>query len=1131
MSQIIRKAILSILVCFGAAAALSAQAVNVDKTTLNFSSQVGGAAQSQTLQVSVTGNTTGNPVLFQAASLAGWVTVNPAIATAPSAVTVKVDPTGFAASATPYQGTVIVTGPTNSVLVQVSLTISNVSVSPASLQFAYQIGSGTPASQTLTLAGQSTPFTAVAGTASGGSWLQVSPSSGNVPGTLTGALVPAVLNGLAAGTYNGSITITTGAGAPISVPVELQVSAAPPITVSPNSVNLYYQTGGSNNSPSQTVTLSTTSGIQAVPFNFVNSVDNNPSGRIWFTESPSSGGSIPVNGSTTVTFTYDASAGLPSGTYTGKATLLTPGGTPTQQDIPVKLTVSSLPLLNPSAGTLNFTYQLGTANPAAQNLTVNSTGGATPLTLLGTTAKGGNWLSVPATATAGTAFAVNVNPAGLSTGDYTGTVTVTAPTAANSPLAITVNLKVANDALIVATSSGCSTANLTCPLLFAAQTGQSPAPSQTINVTSSASTALSYTATATSSECGGNWLAVSGGTTGNTPGTFSVAVNPAGVADGKCNGSVVINATNPTTQAAAPNSPLTIPVAMYVSANALLVTTPNALTFNAQVNGQSPALQNLAVASTSSTDQLTYTVTLNTVTGSNWLSVNSVGGTTSPLGSNVGVSVNPGLLSPGTYTGTVTIAATGPGGAAVADSPISIPVIFNVNAGTIAADKTSLQFQQLAGGSAPAAQTVNVSGTPGAIAFTVAATTENGGSWLTVKTSATSTPGAVQVSADAGTLAAGTYKGSVVITAATPPGATGSPITIPVALTVVAPQSITATPGTLNFTYTLAGTVPEKQTVAIASTGSSAPFTVSIPSNAPWLTVTPTSGTASTTPTNLTFTVNPQRLAVGKQTAMVTVSSTSSLNPATITVNLTVNAAAVPGFTSITNAASYAPGAVSPGENVTIFGTNLGPDTLAGAQLTPSGMLATMVADTQVTFDNVPAPIIYASAKQTSVMVPYEVTGRPTTQVRVTYKGVTSDPVTYNVTGTVPGIYTQNSQGNGPGSILNQDLTVNGPGNPAAKGSVVAVYMTGEGATQPPGTTGAVAGTSGNPLNKTPLTVTATVGGQPATVEYYSEAPGIVYGVMQVNVRIPANTSSGAQAIVITVGSNSTQPNVTVSVQ
>ena len=78
--------------------------------------------------------------------------------------------------------------------------------------------------------------------------------------------------------------------------------------------------------------------------------------------------------------------------------------------------------------------------------------------------------------------------------------------------------------------------------------------------------------------------------------------------------------------------------------------------------------------------------------------------------------------------------------------------------------------------------------------------------------------------------------------------------------------------------------------------------------------------------------------------------------------------------------------------------------------------------------------------------------------------------------------------------------------------------MTGEGVTTNPvpGTTvgplpvnGAIAPLNGSGLFQTTLPVTATVGGMPARVLYYGSAPGIIYGVMQVNVEIPANAPSG----------------------
>ena len=78
---------------------------------------------------------------------------------------------------------------------------------------------------------------------------------------------------------------------------------------------------------------------------------------------------------------------------------------------------------------------------------------------------------------------------------------------------------------------------------------------------------------------------------------------------------------------------------------------------------------------------------------------------------------------------------------------------------------------------------------------------------------------------------------------------------------------------------------------------------------------------------------------------------------------------------------------------------------------------------------------------------------------------------------------------------------------------------------------------NGTTLNKPQLTVSATVAGIPATVNYAGSAPTLIYGVMQVNITIPANTPTGAQPVVITLGTSntavsfSTQAGITVAVQ
>ena len=95
------------------------------------------------------------------------------------------------------------------------------------------------------------------------------------------------------------------------------------------------------------------------------------------------------------------------------------------------------------------------------------------------------------------------------------------------------------------------------------------------------------------------------------------------------------------------------------------------------------------------------------------------------------------------------------------------------------------------------------------------------------------------------------------------------------------------------------------------------------------------------------------------------------------------------------------------------------------------------------------------------------------------------------------------------------------------------VYLTGEGQTSPAGVTGKVTTVSSTPpLTPGPLLpIAVTVGGQPATFTFAGEAPGFVSGVMQLNVVIPTNISTGDQPIVVTIGSNSSQTGVTVSLK
>jgi len=230
----------------------------------------------------------------------------------------------------------------------------------------------------------------------------------------------------------------------------------------------------------------------------------------------------------------------------------------------------------------------------------------------------------------------------------------------------------------------------------------------------------------------------------------------------------------------------------------------------------------------------------------------------------------------------------------------------------------------------------------------------------------------------------------------------------------------------------------------------------------------------------------------------------------------------------VANAASFLGGPVAPGEIITIFGTGIGPAALAGLSLTRFSFVDNYVAETTVLFDGFPAPIIYASAAQTSVIVPYSVAGKSSTQMVIEYQGRRSAPIAVPVAAAAPALFSLSSTGKGGGAFLNQDNSVNTPQTPAEKGSVVVLFGTGEGQTIPPGVDGRLALTV---FPRPALTVSVRIGGIEAESIYAGAAPNLVAGVFQINARVPEGVASGNVPVVVTVGSASSQPELTLAVR
>src|SRR5207253_3235433 len=100
---------------------------------------------------------------------------------------------------------------------------------------------------------------------------------------------------------------------------------------------------------------------------------------------------------------------------------------------------------------------------------------------------------------------------------------------------------------------------------------------------------------------------------------------------------------------------------------------------------------------------------------------------------------------------------------------------------------------------------------------------------------------------------------------------------------------------------------------------------------------------------------------------------------------------------------------------------------------------------------------------------------------------------------------------------------------PAAPGSVVIAYCSGLGLTNPPVASG-ILPPAAEPLARSITTVTATVGGLSAPVQFAGLAPGFV-GLYQVNLQIPANVAVGNSVPVILTQAGVASNTVTIVVK
>jgi uncharacterized protein (TIGR03437 family) len=210
----------------------------------------------------------------------------------------------------------------------------------------------------------------------------------------------------------------------------------------------------------------------------------------------------------------------------------------------------------------------------------------------------------------------------------------------------------------------------------------------------------------------------------------------------------------------------------------------------------------------------------------------------------------------------------------------------------------------------------------------------------------------------------------------------------------------------------------------------------------------------------------------------------------------------VPGATQVTvapilivnavSAASLTPGPIAPGMLVALLGT---------------GLTINDIAQAQILFNTTLAPILSITPTEVLVRVPISLSGAQSVQISINNQGSQIAQITANVVVAAPALFGDSS---GQASVLNQDGTLNSSSNPAARGSIIALFGTGEGVTG--------------------LPFSVSIGGYAATVLYAGPA-GSYPGMFQVNAQLPTGYfAPGTWPVVVDVGTFSTQSGLSITV-
>ncbi len=227
-------------------------------------------------------------------------------------------------------------------------------------------------------------------------------------------------------------------------------------------------------------------------------------------------------------------------------------------------------------------------------------------------------------------------------------------------------------------------------------------------------------------------------------------------------------------------------------------------------------------------------------------------------------------------------------------------------------------------------------------------------------------------------------------------------------------------------------------------------------------------------------------------------------------------AVAPPHITSVVNAGDGGAD-VAPGGLISVYGTQLSPVNMASSEIP----LPTALANSCLSVNGLPVPMLYVSSTQVNAQMPYQEIGDVTLILRT--PGGQSNNYNLVIEPNAPSVFLASvgPNTNVPTVVRNDDNELVTPSHPIHRKSNtdLVIYLTGLGPTTPSVPTGQPGPIPPAVSNVQP---TVTLGGMTLPVLFSGLAPDMV-GVDQINVSVPFDVPEGMSVpLVITQGAVST---------